>query len=68
MARKGLPAFRINPKWGRRGGRGEGVGEFMGDLSSSLIMSLRGQQRLICDVEKHPFCSREKRECTTATL
>ena len=60
MARKGLPAFRINPKWGRRGGKGEGVGEFMGDLSSSLIMSLRGQQRLICDVEKHPFCSRGK--------
>lgn len=26
MARKGLPAFRINPKWGRRGGEGEGVG------------------------------------------
>ena len=27
MARKGLPAFRINPKWGRRGGKGKGVGE-----------------------------------------
>ena len=26
MARKGLPALRINPKWGRRGGEGEGVG------------------------------------------